>query len=304
MLTRTGILLCGLSLITLVACQEEPPPAGQNEQGTGSLATGETRNKEQGVVAFVDGDAIRLAMVEREALQVTGRPLDELDRDTVDKLIEAVVTRRAIASKAEKSMDEEALRRLDTEVRACRETLMVKQYLADHVEVQPVTEEMVREYYERNKARYASSRDREYQILTVKETGNDSGAVLDALQTAKTQTDWTRARDRIRRLGGTATLGDGPVKRELLKPTLARLLDSLAKEGETRLTDIQGDLYLVRLTRVGNITHKPLEEVGTSIRRALSAEQVKQAVESLGDRVLQGADIERIGMDTGQSGSD
>lgn len=253
-------------------------------------------------VAYVNGTRISHELLTHEARRVTGRELSELDAETADKLLDAVIMRRALTLEARRGMQPDAERRLAAELEAYEEQVLVKRYLAERAVVQPVTDEMIDTYYENHKDRYESVQGREYEMLAVKPVESSRREVLQVLQAAKSHRDWAAAGTQIEALGATVTHAGGKVNTALLQPGLKKLLDDIQSPDESRLSRVEDTVYLVRITKAGETTHAPLSEVEASIRRELSAARVKQAIRELGGRVLKESDVERV--DFPQDGSD
>ena len=252
----------------------------------------------------LDGDDIVLARVNgspitQYELELTIRStlgpssagrLDEAGRQ---KVLESLVAGRAIARVQEADMTAEEIAAIDKKTRAYREQLFVKQYLAKHVAPQPVTSEMVREYYEAHPERFGAKTIRTYEMLAGRRKLNvrERDALLQVLQTAAEKKDWQQWVKNLQDQDYPIEYRRGRVAEKLLHPRLHQLMQSLRKGEASQLTFIEGTAYTVRIVDEKQIAPRPLNEVSAEIRKALVPVQLKKSVKQASQQVMQTADV-------------
>ena len=296
---KSSFLLSVLILflfVSLITCTEEKTPV---EEPT---VPAETPAPEPAFV--LEGDDIVLARVNGDA--ITRYDLDQSIRSTLgdyaagrldearrQKVLESLVASRAIArvQAANQSVEEKAA--LDKKVQAYREQLLVKQYLAKHAPPTPVTQEMVREYYESHPERFGAKTIRTYDMIagTRPLKSEERDALIRVLNEAPQRKDWKIWTETLQGKGYPVAYQHGQVAERLLHPLLRQLMKSL-KEGETsRISFIEGKSYVVRIVDEKKIAPRPLQEVSAEIRKALVPVQLKNGVKKASAQVLATAEI-------------
>ncbi|WP_435104207.1 peptidyl-prolyl cis-trans isomerase [Arhodomonas sp. AD133] len=250
------------------------------------------------VLAHVDGTDITAVDLELAVGRLLdGRSTNELDRSTREKVLRSLVRARVIANHQAARLGEADRAELERKVAAYREDLLMKRFLRDEVTAEPVTEEMMREYYDRHPERFGARTVRTYELLTTREEVLPASRdeVLDRLKTLGRTGDWAAAADSIS-VGGPAlryrqvALDDATVA-----PRLRKLLRSIEGDERSSITFIRGRPYIARVAAVENIPPQPLSEVRGQLRRALAPVRVKAALQEASAPLIEAADIEYAG---------
>jgi len=255
------------------------------ELGTSPAATSDT-------VVRVNDDVITRvqwnAAVE-ELEQSTGADLDDTGRR---KVLESLVQSRLMANAMATSLDSSRKAEIDARAELHRERLLVKEYLRRNADPAPVTEERVQAYYAQHPERFGATERRRFELLTT-ETAPGSAqrkAVLDAMETLRTQPEWRvpPSLENVRWVHRLEDAGNRALDKRMA------VADRLA-EGDTSETIlIGGRPYLLRVTHVEKRVPKPLAEVRGDIQRRLQIEQLQQAVDRAGEKLLSEAKIEYL----------
>ena len=207
--------------------------------------------------------------------------------------MESLVAGRAIALVQEADMSPEELAALDKEVQAFREQLLVKQYLAKHAAPQPISGEMIREYYEAHPEKFGMHNIRSYEMIAGgqklrSDARDELVAILDHASESK---DWQIWAESLRKRGYAVSFRQGQVMENILHPRLTQLMKDL-KAGETsNLIFIKETPYVVRIVEDKQVSPQPLNKVKDQIRKALVPAQLKKAVKQASEQVLAKSEV-------------
>ncbi len=246
------------------------------------------------ILARVNGEPITLYDLEQTIRSTLGAStagrLDEAGRQ---KVLESLVASRAIARAQEAQMTAEELAAIDKRTRAYREQLLVKQYLVKQVSPQPVTSEMVREYYRAHPERFGARTIRAYEMLAGRRklTAAERDSLIQALKAAAEKNDWQQWVKKLKEQSYPIEYRRGRVAEKILHPRLQQLMQPLKKGQVSQLTFIEGTVYTVRIVDERQIAPRPLNEVSAEIRKALVPVQLKKSVKLASQQVLQTADV-------------
>ncbi len=218
---------------------------------------------------------------------------EKLDKAGRKKVLESLVTSRAIAQAQEKVLAPKESAALEKKVGSYREQLLVKQYLAKNTQLEPVSREMVMEYYESHPERFGAKTIRTYEVIF---TGKDFDTgkrekLMTVLNTHGTKKDWKTWTEELKRKGFSIFFRKGQVDEKALHPDLKNLIRPLKKGETSRLSFIKGSAYLVRITDERMIPPRPLQEVRSRIRKSLAPIQLKKAVKQASTDILKEVDV-------------
>ena len=294
LLTKNILLL--LLTVSILACteskkmEEQPPPAPAAKPSAPKVVL----EGDDVVLARVSGDPITLYDLEQTIRSTLGAStagrLDEAGRK---KVLESLVASRAIARVQEAEMSPEEIAVIDKKTRAYREQLIVKQYLAKHVAPQPVSSEMVREYYEAHPERFGGRQIRKYEMITggPKLRSGDRDNLITALSKANENSDWQHWVNELKEKGYPVSFRRGLVTDKVLHPRLEKLMKDLKTGEYSNLIFIKGAPYVVRIVEDKQLPPPPLDKVSDEIRRALVPVQLKKAVKQASEQVLAKSEV-------------
>ena len=216
------------------------------------------------------------------------------DENARKKVLESLVISRVISQEAQKTMSAESRQNIDQQVAAFREELLVKHYLKEHVEPQPITQEMIRRYYEKHPEKYGANMVREYILLTTK--GNPDASMREKLfplfTSARKEKDWKKLASKWDENGFPVILRSGRQDEELLHKKLNEVIAGLNLSETSKPFIIKGRLYVVRYTKDIEGKEKPFGALGVEIRKELLAEQLNASITKIKESLVKSAKLE------------
>jgi len=254
--------------------------------------------------AVLEGDNIILATVNSTpitqydvdlTIQTTlGKTVSsKLDAEGQKKVLESLVQSRAISQVQEKELTPKEKFALEKKVDAYREQLLVKQYLAKHTDIEPVTHEMVKEYYDKHPERFGAKNIRTYEMITSKQSVNSSERdnLITALKSPDKKTEWKTWVKELQGRGYPLQYKQGQTTNKLLHPKLQTLMQGLKKEESSALSFVQERAYIVRILDEKQVPPRPLNDVSAQIRKTLTPVQLKKAVKQASEQVLKDVNV-------------
>ena len=254
------------------------------------------------VLARVNGSPItRYDLEQTIRSTLRDNSASQLDEAGRKKVLDSLVASRTIAQAQAQALSREEHAALDKKVEAYREQLLVKQYLGRHATLQPVTRDMVREYYESNPERFGGKTIRTYEMIVGKRTlkARERDALIQLLKNPSGKKDWKEWVATLQARGYPVAYCQGQVDEKILHPQLRRLTEGLKKGEASQLSFIKGISYIVRIVDEKQIPPRPLGEVSAEIRKSLAPVQVKKAVRQASEQVLETA---RVVYERGEEG--
>jgi hypothetical protein len=292
---RHLFVTCILAIVfsaLLMGCQESQTPPEESNQDPKTLEV--LLEGDDVVLAKVNGSAITGYDLEMAITTTLGeQSAARLDDSGRRKVLESLVAARAIAQNQEATLTFEERAVLGKKVAAYEEQLLVKQYLAVNASPEPVTQEMVRGYYNAHPERFGGKTIRRYEMIT--SDRKLKSAERDRLMTALTgpaeKADWGQWVNMLQQQGHPVVYRQGQAAEKALNPRLRQVMGNLKKDEASNLVFIQGDVYVVRILEEQTIAPRPLSEVSAQIRKALLPVQLKKAVKQASEKVLATTDV-------------
>lgn len=284
------LIICSILLsgFLLTGCGEKP--AGESSQKESSQPV--TLEGDNVVLARVNGSAITQYDLEQTIRSTLGRYMaSRLDEAGRRKVLESMVASRAIAQAQEADLSEKDRAVIENKMQAYREELLVMQYLSRHAPPQPVTQEMVREYYESNPEQFGGKTIRTYEMITGnrKLKAGERDRLIAALKDAAQNKKWKSWVTALQRQGYPVAFRQGQVAEKILHPQLQQLMKTLKKGETSQLVFVKGSPYVVRIVNEEKIAPRPLSEVSFQIRKSLAPVQLKKSVKQAAAEVLETA---------------
>jgi hypothetical protein len=278
----TTIALMLLSALAFTACSKSKPgvPA-----------------KELVVVARVNGTPITEFEVEQAAKRSLGAlAVESVQRAARDKLLESAIQSRAIALAADRELTADERFSLDKEAAIYREQLLVRHYIDRHHPAEPVTAQMVSEYYQAHPERFGGGTENQYELVGASRTPSpdERSKFVTKLRDPGSRTDWKAWAKDIADRGLPAVYSTGLMGDSVLHPKLRELLSGLEPNKPSAVVFVDGRPYVARVTGKQAKTPRPLEEVRASIVRTLTPVQLSAAVETTAAEVMKTTKVEII----------
>jgi hypothetical protein len=247
------------------------------------------------VLATVNGSAISRFDLDLSIETLMGREgAAKSDAAGRKKILESLVMGRAIAQSSEKDIPAEDLTVIDRKTAAYREKLLIRQYLAQNAPPQPVTQEMVRDYYLGHLDEFGAKKERIYEMISSKRPlkAEERNTLLEKLQKPGEKKDWRKWVEELRKQGYPLAYRQGAVVEKILHPQLRNMMESLKKGESSPLTFIKDLCYLVKIVEEKEQPARPLKEVSGQIRKMLVPLQLKKSIDQASRDVLQKAEVE------------
>lgn len=242
---------------------------------------------------------------------VAGTPIHELDLDVhLTKLfgdgsgasgqpevrrqaLESMVMGRVIAQAAEAELSATDRARVDAQVALYREQLLMTEYLRRHATPQPVTAQMVQDYYRNHLERFGGGSERTFEMIIAADipAAPQRDAALEALRAARGDGDWPAVVERLRSKGLALEYRQGSGDDQVLPEALRALVGRLAVKEASEPGLMQRRPYIVRVVSEIERAPRPLSEVSAEIRRSLAPMQVKEAVQAVADPLMKNTKI-------------
>lgn len=243
----------------------------------------------------VDKTPITRAQLELTIERTLGESAPLFANEEVErKILESLVSSRAMALLAERELDASERKQLDLKAQAYREELLVRHYLEAHANPEPVTAEQVADYYNRHQDEFGGGVEKSFEIIA-------SDHELEPAQRTELITllsgpqvqgkDWQKLVADWRQAGKPLQYRQSRLKLELLEQPLRSLVEPTAA-GSIAPLYVDGQLMLVRVTAEQQLPAKPLAEVSGAIREKLAPQALKQVVKNLSSEALKAVDVQ------------
>lgn len=284
-LAFVGLLaFAGFLTITLSACSKSQESAQKTaaEKSTQEAFLGE-------VLATVNDYSITELDLDLAIERTIGTSsLVQMDNQARKKVLESLVMSKSLALKKQSELSAEELTQIERNVMAYRDELLAKKYLKENISPSPVTEAMVKDYYEKNPQRFGADIQKRYEIIQGKDNlaAAERKAIISALNTAQTQQNWKVFAQSLQDKNLSVNYSQGAMTQGTMAAEFERILKPLEK-GQTSPVFFMRKLpAIVRVTEVITQKAKPLSDVSRDIRKQLAPVQLKKAIRSSADNVM------------------
>lgn len=249
------------------------------------------------VVAIVNGEVITEMQLDASLESLFGKQqvvgLDEVARQ---KALEAMVSGRAISQRAFEEIDEKSLVAIEYKSKAYREKLLLGEYLKNHARPEPVSDAMVKDYYDSHLSEFGALTKKEFEMLVTvdKPSQVQRQEIVKHLNDAIQSSDWKRLADALRKKGFNIAYRSGDNSSEALDSKLLNVISSLNDKQTSQVTWLAGKPMVIRVLSVEEQNARPLYKVSADIRKKLLPVQLKQAIKQVSDEILADSEIEFI----------
>jgi hypothetical protein len=246
--------------------------------------------------ASVNGEIIFTAdvdfMLKRMAKDQHQVQADETFRK---KILDSLITSRAMRQSVEAELSDVQRDEIKNSVKAYEEELFVKAYLQKNVVPQPVTGEMVQQYYDQHLQDFGGQTLRDFQLLRATVATNEElrNQLLQAIPQIRNATDWEQKASGWQQQY-KLQFQQGRSKPGLFSTELDQILARLQKGQTSDVFYIDGELYLLRVTDVSEVAAQPLAQVSADIRKRLAAQVLRDAVKEASEIARAKAKIELL----------
>lgn len=215
-------------------------------------------------------------------------------RETQEKVLESLVTSRALALARERELDAQGQAELAKAVARYREQLLVEQYIAEHHPPQPIAQEELTRYYAEHASSFGARSVRSFELLSSPlDTGGKSPEAIANLTSAAQTPDWKAAAAKGTKSSKTAIeYQTGTASDQVLHPRLRHALAGLPLNQASSTIIIEQRAYVLRVTGESRNEPRPLSEVSDVIRKSLAARALKEAVAKASSEIRKSTSIE------------
>jgi hypothetical protein len=247
------------------------------------------------VLAHVNDAVVSAYDVEQSIIRTFGEDRrGALDGAARRRVLEALVTSRAIAQARERELSSIERAALERKVASYREELLVLQYVAAHAPPEPVPFEKIERYYDEHPAQFGAAEHRRYELITSERelSPSERDVMMTTLVDAAKQQDWATWVAALKKEGKPLTHLSGRDDEQVLHTSLRSRLAQLAVGDSSELTFLDGRPYLLRVSAVQKTPPKPLQSVLSEISASLKPGQVKLALETAQKNVMAQARVQ------------
>lgn len=238
----------------------------------------------------VDGMPITRAQLELTIERTLGDSAPLFANDEVErKILDSLVSSRAMALLAERELDASEKQQLDLKAQAYREELLVRHYLEEHATPEPVSTEMVADYYQRHPEEFGGGVEKSFEIIasTAELDQGQRSELITLLSGAEVEgKDWRSLVASWHGAGQPLEYRQNKLMPRMLEQPLRSLVEPTAV-GAIAPLYTNGQLLLVRVTGEQRLPAKPLAEVSGAIREKLAPQALKKAVKELSAQAVQ-----------------
>lgn len=252
---------------------------------------------EETILAKVEGQIITLYDLDSAIESMLGaQQAGLLDKKARKKVLESMVLSRVMALKSEQNMSTEDKTALDKKVARYKEQLLAKAYLVAHAEPQPVTNQMVTDYYNKHLERFGQKTLYHYEIITGNMTAGDENRkeLLATLKQANSTTDWKALTERWKGERKAIDYRKAKGSLDVLDSKLAAVLKGLDTQQTSDIIFQSGNPTIVRLNQKQVLPARPLSQVSAEVRKSLVPIQLKKQIEKLSNALMKTAQVEYL----------
>lgn len=227
--------------------------------------------------------------VEQTLSRMLGSAAPLADSGASDKALDSLIALHAFAAKQEKVMPADELRDLDRRVFHYREELLMQAYLREHSQDLAVSENEVREFYEKHPELFGGSEVRRFETLATARASDADAA--KSLQEVSPGSSWDKsaAGSRGKLVHAQATT-DAPGLNPRVSSAVAALQDGQASD----VIVVDGALLRVKLVGREHLPARPLPEVRDNVRRMVAARKTRDRIRELSESVKAETKVERV----------
>jgi hypothetical protein len=283
-------LRCAVSLL-VTGCGSSDKPAPQ------ATAPQAVAAEHRDVLARVNGQPLHALDLEVAITNMLGAEQGAMiDERVRQKVLQSLVMNSSMAQAAQTELSADEMAWIEAKTKAYRDQLLAKEYLRQHSAPEPVTQEMVRAYYEEHPERFGGKLERVYELLleTEKPDASQRDAIMQRLSDGAQHNDWKAYAAELVAQGYSVQFRTGKENEQLLHPGLLGLIRPLRKGQVSQVTYLGGKAHIARIVSEARTPARPLQDVSTEIRKMLAPLQMKKAVQEISEQVLSAARVEYL----------
>jgi len=227
--------------------------------------------------------------------------LTTVDASLQQKILDSLIASRAMKQLVVKDMSQEEITKIKNLAKAYEEELYVKAYLQQHTTPEPVSAEMVQDYYTKHPEEFGAEAVQDFELL--KASSQTSGkqdkeqaekqrdALLKNVGDIRAAKNWSAMALAWQKEFGVQ-YQQGRNKAGLLHPMLEQKIRSMKQPDTSDVFYIDGEFYLLRVTQITQTAPKSLAEVSGDIRKRLAPLMLREAVKKASEEARSKTKVE------------
>jgi len=281
--TMVWLALCFL----LTSCDSEQTKEASEQQSEAQKNEDWLVKVDGGIITFEDLDAA----IYRTVGELASFQLDDNGRK---KVLESVILSRIMAKKQMVSMSSDEQAEIQRQVKAYEEELLTKRYLKENIIPVPVTNQMVKDYYQKHPEKFGGKHIKTYEIIkgNSKLEGQVRDKLLSEIKRISQLKKWHSEVINLKKENFPIEYSKGASDGSSLNKKLASIIQTLDVNEVSTLYYIDGFPMILRVIDDREIKPKPLTQVRAQIRKSLAPLQLKKAVKKIAKQLLSEAKIE------------
>jgi hypothetical protein len=222
----------------------------------------------------------------------TNNSLAIKNKEIKKNILASLVASKAMKIAIQEELSQDKINEIKIKTQHYQEELFIKEYLQQYAIPEPVSSEMIKNYYKGNLSQFGQVAVKTVEILKHKTKLNESerDAILTNLPVINMETNWQNYAENEGR-----TLGLSYVKTKfssgLFDNNLDEVIEGMEVGEQAKIIFVQGQPYIVRVISIQTLPAKPLSSVNADIRKKLAALQLKKAVKESTENVLQQVNV-------------
>lgn len=248
------------------------------------------------VLAKVNGESITELQLVANIGMLFGdkQKIESLTATEQHKILQSMVMSRLIRQQAETEMSMQERQVFEQKAVRYKEKIIVNSFLKKNVSVEPVSNEMVADYYSKNLDKYGADKVVTYEVLTTddKLSEIERDRFLAVYSGLKKTDNILVLKKKLSSNALKLSYSKRSVKLSLLDTKIKSMLSGL-KENEVSTVLMQkGRPYIVKLIERKENSAQPLSAVAGEIRKSLAPVALKRAIKKKTDKLKVSAKIE------------
>ncbi|MDE1462692.1 peptidylprolyl isomerase [Spartinivicinus poritis] len=279
-------------LLLLAACEKQqadknPDSLNQNEHQLQSTEEVNTSDDDQKIAKVGDWFITQQELDFVTERTVGSSTLAVMYDQIGEKLLESLVISKAMAQQASAALSADEKTALELKVKAYREELLVRQYLTDNAQLEPVTEKMIQDYYQKHPEKFGGITKKRYRLIrTTNLSVERKTQAIQQFDLLTKDTDWHKFINQLQKNNIYAITQEAEVNPDVVNDELKNALKNTQKGELSEIIEINGELYRLQVLAEVKTPAKTLEAVSGEIRKILSLIQLKKAVKEASTSAL------------------
>ena len=245
------------------------------------------------LLAEVNGVGIHEQDLENVLLDMFGQyQAAMLDAKGRKRALESLVASHALADMSVKKLKPEQLSMIEDKAKRYRENLLINAYVKKTIVPEPVSNEMVENYYNSHLEKFGQKNIRQYELLSTKTVL--PAELRDKFLTAFNKINRSNMKNipgKLNKQGYQLQYHKGVLGETKLQAKIRDLISAQKLNMPSNITFIEGKAYMVNVYAENTKSAKPLGTVSKDIRKSLAMIQLKKSIKTLSETAVKQATV-------------